>query len=166
MTVSCPETKLFATQHDLPESTRRHMIEDLNSTLATLVDLKFQLKQAHWNVKGIHFVQLHELFDALAGEVDGYVDLVAERATTLGGYAYGTVRDAAEHSVLPEYPVEAVHGKDHLQLLVERYATVAQKLRGHIDEASQAGDQGTADLFTEISRGVDLRLWFLESHLI
>jgi starvation-inducible DNA-binding protein len=54
-----------------------------------------QMKQAQWNVKGPHFVGLHELFDKIAKEVEGYVDMVAERIVQLGGIAQGTVRVAA-----------------------------------------------------------------------
>lgn len=158
--------KLYATHHDLPEGTRKKLVEILNHSLTASVDLKSQVKQAHWNVKGINFLQLHELFDTLAGELEGYVDSLAERITTLGGVACGTVRLAAQDSILPEYPLDILDGKLHLTALVERYAIYAKMLRELIDKTGNLGDAGTADLFTEISREVDKRLWFLESHLL
>ncbi len=58
--------KLLPTQNNLPELTRREIIELLNRQLADAIDLGLQAKQAHWNVKGPHFVGLHELFDKAA----------------------------------------------------------------------------------------------------
>ena len=68
------------------------MVSLLNQQLADTFDLYSQVKQAHWNVKGPQFIALHELFDRLAGELQAHVDLIAERATALGGKALGTVR--------------------------------------------------------------------------
>jgi len=74
----------FDTRIDIGEGTRAEMIELLNARLADALDLYSQAKQAHWNVKGSDFIQLHELFDTLAGDVLSFVDLIAERATALG----------------------------------------------------------------------------------
>jgi starvation-inducible DNA-binding protein len=141
------------------------MIALCNKQLAAALDLYSQDKQAHWNVKGRDFWQLHELFDDLAEQVLEQIDLIAERATALGGYATGTVRMSAATSALPEYPVEATEGMDHVTALSDRYAVYAATNRAAIDEAAEAGDQDTADMFTEISRAADKHLWFLEGHL-
>ena len=102
--------KLYATRIDLPVEVRTQIIAILGTTLATTLDLKTQIKQAHWNVKGLDFYQLHLLFDELAVEIEEYVDMVAERVTALGGTPLGTARVAAANSVLPEYPLDAVTG--------------------------------------------------------
>jgi starvation-inducible DNA-binding protein len=138
----------------------------LNQTLATTLDLKTQAKQAHWNVKGMDFLQLHELFDTLSGELEEYVDLVAERVTALGGTAIGTARAAAADSVLPEYPFDAVDGAEHVTALADRYGVYAKHLRSTIETTANLGDADTSDLYTEISRAIDKRLWFLEAHLV
>ncbi len=93
------------------------------------------------------------------------VDLIAERATALGGTAMGTSRMAAAHSTLPEYPVEATEGQAHLKALIDRYAIFAASAREAIDIADDHHDRSTADLFTEISRTADKQLWFLEAHV-
>jgi starvation-inducible DNA-binding protein len=155
----------FDTRIDLPAQARSGLVGLLNQSLADTFDLYSQTKQAHWNVKGRDFFQLHELFDAIADELTGIVDDLAERVTTLGGYATGTVRMAAECSTLPEYPTEAVEGLEHVEALVERFARYAAGIRKAIDESDDLGDKTTADLYTEISRAVDKRLWFLEAHL-
>lgn len=151
---------------DLPEDTRSKIVEILNKTLAATLDLKTQTKQAHWNVKGMDFYQLHELFDEMATELEEYVDMVAERVTALGGVAMGTARIAAAESVLPEYILDAVSGKDHVTALADRFGIYAKHVREAIDQTDELGDADTADLYTEISRTVDKRLWFLEAHLV
>jgi starvation-inducible DNA-binding protein len=164
-TDSATTTRRFSTQVNLPAEKRERLIEMLNEHLADTFDLMSQTKQAHWNVKGKDFYQLHLLFDEIAEELDGFVDLIAERATSLGGYATGTVRMAAENSSLPEYPTDITEGMDHVRALVERFGPYANRIRSAIDASSGLGDQSTADVYTEISRAVDKRLWFLEAHI-
>ena len=158
--------RFYPTRNNLPQGVRTQVAALLNQTLAASLDLKTQTKQAHWNVKGKDFFQLHELFDEMASEVEEYVDMVAERVTALGGTALGTARMAADASILPEYPVDAVDGEEHVTALAERYAAYGEHLRGAIDATDELGDADTADLYTEISRTIDKRLWFLEAHLI
>ena len=110
-----------------------------------LPSIKNQVKQAHWNVKGINFYQLHELFDAIASELERYIDLFAERITALGGVALGTARIAAQYSTLPEYPLENSEGKYHLQALAERLAIYAMSLRESIDVTVDLGDADTSE---------------------
>jgi len=158
-------TSLHLTRIDLPANVRSKIIDTLNQTLASTLDLKTQVKQAHWNVKGMDFYQLHELFDELAAELEEYIDLFAERITALGGTALGTARIAAAVSEIPEYPVNIFDGKSHVTALADRYAPYAKLLRDGIAETDDLGDADTADLYTEVSRGIDKRLWFLEAHL-
>ncbi len=157
--------RTFDTAVDLSEETRVAMIQLLNQELADTSDLYSQTKQAHWNVKGIHFYQLHLLFDQLAEKRQGEADELAERATELGGYALGTVRMAAASSRLPEIPTDVNSGVDYVRALIERYGIHANAMRDAIDEADEAGDKDTAALFTEISRDLDKDLWFLQAHL-
>jgi starvation-inducible DNA-binding protein len=156
--------KLYKSRIDLPEATRKEVSELLNETLAATLDVWSQVKQAHWNVKGKDFYQLHLLFDQVAGELYEYVDLVAERITAIGSTAHGTIRMAAHSTPLPEYPLDAVNGKDHLTAVAERLAAYGKHVRAGIDKTEDL-DKDTADLYTEISRTTDLRLWFIEAHL-
>ena len=157
--------KTFSTEIDLAAETRKKMIALLNQQLADTFDLFSQTKQAHWNVKGEQFYHLHKLYDDLAAELLGYVDLIAERATALGGAAQGTVRMASDTSRLSEYPAGGIDSMPSVKALAERYAALAATTREAIDIADEAGDMDTADLFTEVSRGLDKSLWFLEAHL-
>jgi starvation-inducible DNA-binding protein len=157
--------KMYATRIDIAEDIREQVNSLLNQSLAATLDLKTQTKQAHWNVKGTDFYQLHQLFDEMSGELEEYVDLVAERITALGGTALGTARMAAATSILPEYPLDAVGGIDHITALADRYAMYGKHLREGIETTAELGDADTSDLYTEISRTIDKRLWFLEAHL-
>jgi starvation-inducible DNA-binding protein len=156
---------MVATRIDLEEEIRQEMVGLCNQQMADLFDLFSQTKQAHWNVKGPQFYSLHELYDELAGVLLGFVDMVAERATALGGAATGTVRMAADASTLPEFSDGPVGSMDSVRLLVERYAALAESTREAIDTAEEAEDMDTADLFTEVSREIDKSLWFLEAHI-
>ncbi|HEY7397306.1 MAG TPA: DNA starvation/stationary phase protection protein Dps [Gaiellaceae bacterium] len=157
--------RTFSTRIDIPEGSRAKLIELLNARLADTFDLYSQVKQAHWNVKGSDFIQLHLLYDSVAESVLEYVDSVAERATTLGGLALGTARMAAAASTLDEYPLDAVDGMDTVAAVADRLAAYGAAVREAIETADDLGDADTADLFTEISRVIDKHLWFVEAHL-
>lgn len=157
--------EMHKTKNDLSKQTRSKVIELLNARLADASDLKSQAKQAHWNVKGIHFFQLHELFDQVATAVEAHTDLIAERITALGGTAMGTVRMAAKNSSLSEYPLEITDGTAHVDALSTALADFGKNLRKNIDQAADLGDADTADLFTEVSREIDKLLWFVEAHI-
>jgi starvation-inducible DNA-binding protein len=160
------ERTMFATRIDLPEDKRQQLVEMLNQQLADTFDLYSQTKQAHWNVKGSEFYQLHELFDELAEPLLKFADEIAERVTALGGQAMGTARMAASSSRLDEYPTDVVESLGHVETLAERYANYAATSRAAIDIAiDEYGDQGTGDMFNDIVRVIDKSLWFLEAHL-
>jgi starvation-inducible DNA-binding protein len=156
---------MFKTKNDLSESVRGKVIELLNARLADAIDLQTQTKQAHWNVKGPNFIALHELFDKINEDVEDYVDDIAERAVQLGGVADGTARMAAKRSSLSEYPTNAVDGRSHVEALSSVLALFGKSARKAINDANDLDDLDTADLFTEISRGIDKWLWFVEAHL-
>ena len=165
MPTKTSSSRSFETSVKLPESNRQQIIDILNARLADTIDLKTQAKQAHWNVKGPQFFQLHELFDSIAEHLDDQADLIAERVTALGGTALGTARIAAATSEIPEYDLDAVAGLDHVSALAERLAKAANQFRQEIDRTDDLGDKGTSDLFTQITRETDKDLWFLEAHL-
>lgn len=159
-----PSRPVSRTRNDLPEDTRSQMIELLNVRLADCIDLQTQTKQAHWNVRGPSFWGLHKLFDKVNEAVEEYVDLIAERAAQLGGSVEGTARQVAQRSSLPEYPKNIKGGMDHVKALSTALAAFGKSVREAIDTADEAEDKDTADVFTEVSRGIDQWLWFVEAH--
>ncbi len=159
------DIRLNPTKNDLPKAARGKLIHLLNLRLADAIDLQTQCKQAHWNVKGENFIALHELFDKINEAVEDYVDDLAERAVQLGGIVEATSRVVARHTSLPEYPVTISAGHAHVDALSTALAHFGKAVRKGIEEAEELHDKNTADLFTEISRGTDKWLWFVEAHL-
>lgn len=155
---------LYETRNSLPSEARARVVELMNRRLADCVDLQSQCKQAHWNVKGPQFIALHTLFDDVYGAVGEYVDLIAERIVQLGGIAEGTVRVAAERSTLAEYPLVLSSGEDHVAALANALARFGREARQCIEEIEPLDDADTVDLLTEVTRGVDKWLWFVEAH--
>jgi starvation-inducible DNA-binding protein len=153
------------TANDLGPNAKKAAIELLNARVAEGIDLALATKQAHWNLKGPQFIGVHEMLDGFRDQLDGHVDTMAERAVQLGGTALGTMQAVSKASSLPPYPIEIYAVRDHLAALIERYGVVANALRHSIDEAADAGDAGTADIFTAASRDLDKALWFLEAHV-
>jgi starvation-inducible DNA-binding protein len=156
---------VYETENDLPKNTRAEVLAIINQRLADIIDLQAQLKQAHWNVKGPHFIGLHELFDKIAEEVESYVDVIAERIVQLGGIAEGTVRVAASRSRLEEYPLDIADGVAHVEAVARALSTFGREARATIEEVEALDDADTVDIFTEVSRGIDKWLWFVEAHI-
>ncbi len=153
------------TKNTLSETVRQNVVTILNQQLSNLLDLQMQAKQAHWNVRGPHFIGLHELFDMIHNEVREFVDEVAERIAALGGVAIGTVQEVGNKTKLPPYDVNAVSCKHHVDLLSTALATTSDGTRKSIDALEEAGDTVSADLMTGMTRDLDQKLWFVEAHL-
>src|SRR6267154_381853 len=145
---------VYKTENDIPQELRLKLNVLANQNLADAVDLQMQIKQAHWNVKGPHFIGLHELFDQIDEAVESYVDLIAERIVQLGGIAAGTARVAAARSRLEEYPLNIADGAAHVEAVARALSTFGHDARNTISEADEVDDPDTADIFTEISRGI------------
>ncbi len=156
---------MYDTKLDLSEETRTKVANYLNERLADAIDLGAQTKHAHWNVKGPNFIALHELFDKVAENVADHIDELAERITTLGGTAYGTLAAAARSTSLEPYPEEITEGLAHVEALSASLADFGKKVRRGIQQTGDWGDADTADLLTGISRDADKYVWFLEAHL-
>ena len=156
---------MYKTKNDLPESTRSALVELCNARLADAIDLQMQCKQAHWNVKGPDFIALHELFDKVNQDVEQYVDDIAERAVQLGGVADGNLRSVSKRSTLGEYSATGGSGRAHVEALSTTLAAFGKQARAAIGTCDELSDADSTDIFTEISRGTDKWLWFIEAHM-
>ncbi|WP_286828836.1 MULTISPECIES: DNA starvation/stationary phase protection protein Dps [Kordiimonas] len=152
------------TRNLLSEGIRIQSIELLNQYLAASIDLHGQMRQAHWNVRGPGFVELHRLFDQIAREVDGFANRMAERAGSIGGTAEGTVQAAVKKSFLPQYPLGIADSQKHVAAVSDVLSIYCQAAHEASDRAAAFGDINTADLLTEISRNIDHQLWQVESN--
>lgn len=153
-----------ATHNTLAADIRQASIATLNKLLATAIDLHAQVKQAHWNVRGTNFIAIHELFDKVADEAEEWSDLIAERINGLGGPAEGTIQVAVAGSELAPYPLDIADWPEHVAAIAQSLATFGDRLRSGIESTDKAGDPLTSDLLTEVGRGVDQQLWFVEAH--
>lgn len=162
--VTTDATQLFSTKNDLPADNRAQIASLLNQRLADAIDLHAMCKQAHWNVKGPSFFQLHKLFDKVAADVDEYVDLIAERVVQLGGTAEGTAAIVVDRSTLTDYPLTLVTGDEHVDALSDALGEFARTVRIGVEEMNELEDEGSADILIEVLRGVDKWLWFVEAH--
>ena len=158
------DLQLYPTKNDLPANTRTEAVRLLNARLADAIDLQTQCKQAHWNVKGPQFIGLHKLFDEVNEAVEDYVDLLAERVVQLGGIAEGTARVAARRTTLVDYPLTIAAGHEHVAALSDALGQFGRVTRIGIEEMNELEDAASADILTEITRGVDKWLWFVEAH--
>ena len=145
----------------LSAQTRTKVTTLLNETLADTIALTLAVKQAHWMLKGPGFIGVHELLDDVADRLRDGADLMAERCVILGGEARGTVEVAAEQSRVKPYPTDLEDIASHIEELKTRFMAVGETLRKAAESAGDAGDEDTADLFTEVSRQVDKDAWFI-----
>lgn len=149
----------------IADNTAKQMVGLLNENLAPVIDLTLAAKQAHWNIKGANFIGIHQLLDDVVERLRGISDTMAERAVVLGGIPKGTVQTVADDTSLEPYPVEETDIDTCARALTDRYKEVAKMLRAAIDKAGEAGDEDTADLFTEASRIVDKDAWFIGANV-
>jgi starvation-inducible DNA-binding protein len=156
---------MHTTHNDTPSNAKQVSMELLNARLADGIDLALMVKQAHWNLKGPQFIGVHLMLDGFRDQLDDLNDKMAERITQLGGTATGTTQSVGRATSLEPYPIDIYAVKDHLVALLDRWGKVAGGVRTAIDETDDAGDMGTADLFTEASRALDKMMWFIEAHV-
>jgi starvation-inducible DNA-binding protein len=157
--------RMHATRNRLDSNAKSVAIDLLNARLADGIDLSLITKQAHWNLKGPQFIGIHEMLDGFRSAQDEWNDTMAERVVQLGGTAIGTSQAVVSASKLAPYPTDVYAIADHLASLIDRFADFANALHENIAQADEAGDADTADIFTEVSRGIDKQLWFLEAHV-
>src|SRR5207247_3013518 len=94
----------------LNRNVQERLVRGLNLNLANMTSMATAYKQAHWNLQGPGFAQLHELFDRFADQTREYADLVAERAVQLHGTSHGTIERAVKETTLAPFPLD-----DHRQ---------------------------------------------------
>lgn len=160
-----PVERSHETRNDTSSNAKEVSIALLNARLADAINNALLTKQAHWSLKGRQFISVHEMLDGFRGQVDEWTDLMAERVVQLGGTALGTTQVVGTATTLPAYPTDIYRVEDHMKALAERYGRVANAVRKAIAESEEAGDAGATDIYTEVSRGLDKQLWFIEAHL-
>lgn len=151
------------TLNDTPLKMKKDVILLLNHLLSEFLDLALMTKQAHWNMRGKNFIALHEMLDPFNEKLLEYADTIAERVVQLGGIAYGTSQLIAKNSSLEEYPTDITSTDEHLDALVNRYATLANSVRKIIE--NKLADEGSINFLTDASNDLDKYLWFIEANM-
>ena len=152
-----------ADQLPLDAQTRRVSTDALQSTLYELVALQHSTHQAHWNVVGQNFYELHDLLGEIYNEIFPYIDMIAERKRALGVAADADPGRTAQNADLPAYPMGLQQDYDVPKQLSSQFYTVVQRVEDRIQTVGDAGDLSTQDALIDISRALELHLYKLRS---
>jgi starvation-inducible DNA-binding protein len=149
----------------LSDKARKLSIDTLTATLANTFVLYTKTRKFHWNVTGMHFKALHELFEEQYELLDESMDETAERVRMLGGISIGTTSEMAQHSALKEHPGVNPDDAGMVRELLADHETIIGALRDAIEKTTEAGDAGTADFLTGLLESHEKMAWFLRAHL-
>src|SRR6266496_861813 len=130
----------------------------LQKMLIELIDLAAQAKQAHWNVTGPGFKPVHEQLDQLALDLRGQVDLVAERAVTIGFPPDGRLATVTRQSPLPQLPAGRISTTDGATIIGQRLVELAGRARLRIMKVGES-DAVTQDLLVQLTAMLDKHGW-------
>ncbi len=138
----------------------------LNVALANAYVLSVKTKKAHWDVVGPQFMMLHKLWDEQYALLEGYIDNVAERVRTLGGFPVATLQGFLAQTELKEHPLELPMATAAVVQLVDDHEAVVRSLRVAVRScADDFNDAGTADFLTGMMEGHEKMAWILRSFL-
>lgn len=131
--------------------------------LVDLIDLALQAKQAHWNLRGPMFRDLHLLLDELVGAAHGYADLMAERCLAVGIAADGRAATVAAASHLDSFPEGRIGDRRVVELMVERLQMVSEVGRSRLRELGDL-DLVSQDLVIGVLEGIEKHRWMFQAH--
>ena len=151
---------------NLPEDVRSDIADRLNNLLADLNVLYLKTRHCHWNVEGMNFLTLHQLFQTQYTELEPAIDDTAERIRALGHYAVGAepsqMQSRTRLSLI--FP-QGGHATTMLQHLLADHEASVRHLRTDVDEIAQLGDAGTSDFLTGLMEAHEKTAWMLRAHL-
>ena len=148
----------------LPTEDRDPVAETLQATLVELAALQHDAHQAHWNVRGPEFYQLHEFFAELYEAVSPLIDDVAERQLAVGQNPDARPRTVADTAGLGTFPAGPLPGDAALAAVHRPWAEAADRVRQRIDDLADL-DAVSQDLLIDVSATLEKYLWQLRAHL-
>ncbi|MFP3944274.1 MAG: Dps family protein [Alphaproteobacteria bacterium] len=151
-------------QAGIPEEARKAAQQALQATLSEIIVLRYQVQQAHWNVVGEEFYQLHDMTGDFYKALGEYVDVLAEQKLTRGAPASALSPDIHKAANLPALPAGYISGAQLISSLSESYAIVSKRLNQRIGQLGQKDDLGSQDLLIGLSSLIDKQLWMLRAH--
>jgi starvation-inducible DNA-binding protein len=150
----------------LSEQQRDGVVKILNSLLSDEYLLYTKTRNYHWNVLGPQFNDLHKFFEEQYTELTEVVDDVAERARSLGGWAFGTLQEFAQHTRLKEHPGHYPNAREMIGNLLADHETIIRQLRMDLETcAERYHDMGTNDFLTGLMEKHEKMAWMLRAFL-
>lgn len=135
---------------------------NLQRVLVDLIELHLQGKQAHWNVVGSNFRDLHLQLDELVDFARTGSDTIAERLRALDAIPDGRSDTVAASTSLPGFPAYEVSTTEAVDLVTSRVYAAVDTLRAVHDEVD-AEDPSTADTLHQLIDGLEKLAWLLKS---
>jgi starvation-inducible DNA-binding protein len=147
-----------------------HDLEEVANLLNTLLADEFTLctktRNAHWNVTGSNFYELHKIFGNQFTVIDEMIDGIAERVRTLGHFALGSMSDFLNVTHMVEEKDDFRNSELIIQTLVNDHETIVRIMRSEIIPiAEKYKDLGTADFVTSLMEQHEKMAWMLRSSL-
>jgi starvation-inducible DNA-binding protein len=138
----------------------------LNTMLADEYLLYTKTRNAHWNIQGKNFIEMHKLFESQYDALDIIIDDTAERVRSLGHFALGSFKNFLSVARLSEQNDDFTDQDHILETLLEDHEAIIRSLRRDITiVADQYKDLGTADFMTGIMEQHEKIAWMLRSYL-
>ena len=138
------------------------LVADLQRVHVDLIELHLQGKQAHWNVVGKNFRDLHLQLDEIIEAVREFSDEVAERLRALHATPDGRSSVVAKSTSLPEFPNGEVDTAETVDLITERLEATVATMREVHDEVDEA-DPTSADLLHAIIASLEQYAWMVSA---
>lgn len=148
-----------------PTNATAQMIGELNGLLADHFALYLKTKNFHWHVKGPRFRDLHLMFDEQAAEIQGQIDVIAERVRKLGGTTLTGIGSVAKATSVTDQDDTTISAEDMIAQLRDDNAAMVSKLKSMKEVAESAGDNATDGLLDDWTDAAEERVWFLSSTL-
>jgi|SRR5688500_2268992 len=159
-------TKTAKIDIGISEDNRQAIANILNHLLADEFVLYTKTRKFHWNVKGIHFHDLHLFFESQYKELAEIMDEVAERIRKIGHYSLGTLQQFLDETNLLEHTDDGSSAEVMIEALLEDHETIIRELRKAIDPIQEKHkDAGTADFLTGLMEQHESMAWMLRSML-
>jgi starvation-inducible DNA-binding protein len=146
----------------LSDEARATTATALQDTLVDLVDLSLVAKQAHWNLVGRQFHDVHLHLDELVDTARKYTDDVAERMAAIGVPPDGRAPTVAEKSAVPAFDAGWVSDRDVIAKIFEAFDVVVRGLRPRLDDTEKS-DLVTQDLLIEIVGRLEEARWMWQA---
>ncbi|AMB59483.1 Dps family protein [Microterricola viridarii] len=138
------------------------LTKNLQSVLVDLIELHLQGKQAHWNIVGTNFRDLHRQLDEVVLAARAFSDEVAERMRALNAEPDGRSRTVAASTSLEEFPIGEVSTHDAIDLVAARLDATSQTMRGVHDQIDEE-DPTTADILHAIIEKLEQFAWMISA---